>query len=293
MAMWLIGFAFTGCRGTNPGHSSLYLDSGYLDSDGKAYPGVYGLAVDPAAGELAPGKFAPTCTATAISPTVLVTAAHCLVKSAHQFIYAIIDFDLSPLRDGKGEILRGEAIAHPSSRFASGNSWRQSHDLAFIRVTKPSFSTFYSFIDRDPSPGENVQLVGYGVKRGSPSAGRQYGNNKLVTLLKEGSLDPLGHPVRSEYFSLYQVTFDRALNTDPNHPLNSGTVPGDSGGPLFIGNKLAGILYGGAYWNQQRDEDNDQDRGRFDDSVYVNPRATFHREFIDSLRTQGWDIPLL
>jgi hypothetical protein len=291
LVVWLSCSSLVGCGRGHPVPSELYLESGYLDIDGKVFPGVYGLVVDPPADQLALGKVRPSCTATAISPTVLVTAAHCLKRSDRAFIYYLLDFNLKPVRDADGAFLVGEAVAHPLSQFVSGHSWRQSYDLAFIRFQTPSFATFYSFMSRDPVPGSDVQLVGYGMKRGSQDSGRQYGANKLVSLLREGSIDPLGHPVRPAYFSLYVVTLDRVLNTDPQHPVNSGTVPGDSGGPLFTGNQITGILYGGAYWNQLRDEENEEDRGRFDDSVYVNPRALFHQEFIKDLRQENWDIP--
>jgi hypothetical protein len=202
-----------------------------------------------------------------------------------------VDYNLRPLYNTAGGYLIGEAQAHPLSQYSSGVSWRQPYDLAFIRVQTPSFTSTYRFSDREASPGDSAKLIGYGTDRRRQTIGRQYGFNKVVSILKPGSIDPLGHPVREIYNSLILVSFDRSLNNNPNQPANTGTVPGDSGGPLLVDGKVAGILYGGAYWNQQRDEENEEDRGRFDDSIYVNLRTSFHQDFAETLRKNGWDIP--
>lgn len=290
LIVFILSFG-SSCRPSSTGESELLLEAGSPDFNGKRFPGIYGLAVKSLSNQSASDELTPHCTATAISSTVLVTAAHCLKKSDSAQIYYILDYDLSPLRDEEGGRLIGEGVAHPMSQFSSSVSWRQPYDLAFIRVKQAIFKSTYSLLDRVPEPREGVEVVGYGVSKARQIRGRQFGKNKIQATLKPGSLDPLGRLVRSFYHSLILVAFDRQLNSDPINPQNSGTVPGDSGGPLLLQGRIAGILYGGAYWNQERDELEGPDRGRFDDSVYVNPQTEANRGFIQSLIDLGWDIP--
>jgi hypothetical protein len=271
---------------------NLQLIGGYPDQNGSNFPGIYGVAVDPSFDNIRKGEVKPSCTATAISSTVLVTAAHCLKKSSQSLIYYILDYNLRPLFISTGGLLVGEAQAHPLSQFSSGASWRQPYDIAFIRVSVPTFTVTTSFLDREVSPGDQAALVGYGTSRENPSEGRQFGFNKVVSILSTGSIDPLGRPVRDFYNTLLLVSFDRELNPDPNNPTNARTIPGDSGGPLLVDGKIAGVLYGGAYWNQERDEANEEERGRFDDSIYVNPRTSSNQQYMRKLKAMGWDIPL-
>jgi hypothetical protein len=108
----------------------------------------------PAVGFLAVGG-AATCTATLISPTRILTAAHCNVGATH--------FGLGP-RDGAGARLvpLGRFTAHPSY-----NDTYADHDIAVVDLRSPiSDIAPLPIATTAPRPGETVTLVGYGTNDG-------------------------------------------------------------------------------------------------------------------------------
>jgi hypothetical protein len=60
---------------------------------------------------------------------------------------------------------------------------------------------------------------------------------------------------------------------------NTGTSHGDSGGPILIDGKVAGVLSGGASaWN-------------YDYSWYANVQHPDNLRFLKQLKADDWDIP--
>lgn len=157
---------------------------------------------------------------TLINPYTLVTAAH-VVDRAGQ-----LTFDL-----GSRSYTAQRWVTHPKWH---GGNFNTGHDLALVRLTEPVSDVAPAAVRYRPNErGRIVTLVGFG--RGgtgsnpgtSPAGTKRAGQNRIDTYLGRRN-------------QLMQSTFDR-----PGHgalPLEYQPAPGDSGGGVFIGTRLAGVV---------------------------------------------------
>jgi secreted trypsin-like serine protease len=128
------------------------------------------------------------CTATVISPTVLVTAAHCVspdeVGPGAQFVVLLgNNLDSSSV----------QALAVADTTYDTAfdpNSLDGGHDIGLVRLAKPTTLTPIPFNRDDPSglAGGTVRLVGYGVNSGKAQTGAGQKRTVKATLDSVDSL---------------------------------------------------------------------------------------------------------
>jgi Trypsin len=219
------------------------------EPDGNRHPNV-GLIVfyD------ATGRF--RCSATLVSPTVLVTAAHCtdgtLGSTLVTFDSVIAEQPPSPFpvaadpsvgytpeELAAAGYLSGTAFTHPQySGFTDINNW---NDVGVIVLDKPVTGITpatlapTNYLDQFAQPLLNrtiFELVGYGTEVRKPEYGPQKPQPMSFPLLRRYTTSP-GQKLTPQILQ---------LNGNPNDPRGGGgTCFGDSGGPAFLNGYLVAV----------------------------------------------------
>jgi hypothetical protein len=200
------------------------------------------------------GRF--RCSATLVSPTILVTAAHCTVDTVGK---TLVTFDstiaLQPpapfpvaANPSAGytaqEItaagyLSGTALAHPEySNFTDLDNW---NDVGVIVLDRPVTGiapatlapTNYLNQYRQPRLNSTIfTLVGYGTEVRKPDSGPQKPQPMSYPLIRRYTTAP-GQKLTSQILQ---------LNGNPNDIRGGGgTCFGDSGGPVFLNGYLVAV----------------------------------------------------
>jgi hypothetical protein len=202
----------------------------------------------------ADGRF--RCSATLISPTILITAAHCtsgtLGKTLVTFDSVIAEQPPSPFPVAadpsvgytQAEIeaagyLSGTAYTHPQySNFTDVNNW---NDVGVIVLDEPVTGITpatiapTNYLDQFAQPTLNntiFEVVGYGTEVRKPDSGPQ-------------KPQPMSYPLIRRYTtSPGQKLTDQILQLNGN--INDtrgggGTCFGDSGGPVFLNGYLVAV----------------------------------------------------
>ena len=219
------------------------------EPDGNAHPNV-GLILF----YEADGRF--RCSATLVSPTILVTAAHCtegtLGKTLVTFDSVIAEQPPSPFPvaadPSKGytakEVtdagyLSGTAIAHPDySNFTDLANW---NDVGVVVLDEPVTGIApatvapLNYLDRFAQPRLNstiFTLVGYGTEVRKPDSGPQKPSPMSYPLIRRTTTAP-GQKLTPQILQ---------LNGNPNDVRGGGgTCFGDSGGPVFLNGYLVAV----------------------------------------------------
>jgi hypothetical protein len=210
------------------------------------------------------GRF--RCSATLISPTVVLTAAHCTAgtvgKTLVTFDSVIWDDDTPPpggtaqlfpaaadptagytgMETG-GSVTRvfGTAFAHPEySDFTDLDNWNDAGlvilDEPYPGVTPSPLAPLNSIPGQPALNGTNFDLVGYGTEVRKPETGPQKPQPMTYPLIRRFTTSP-GQKLTPQILQ---------LNGNPNDNRGGGgTCFGDSGGPVFLdGYVVAVTSYG-------------------------------------------------
>lgn len=148
-----------------------------------------------------------------IKPRIVLTAAHVVEKAANMYI---------KLRDEDIKIKRAIILkAYDSSKFGP-------FDIAICYLEKDAFIDFYpELYGKDDEVGKICSISGFGMT----------GNHRYGAKVHDGK-KRAGSNTIDEIFSGMLVC---SLNTRPHTSLEFLIASGDSGGGLFIDQKLAGI----------------------------------------------------
>ncbi|HEX6685216.1 MAG TPA: trypsin-like serine protease [Candidatus Limnocylindrales bacterium] len=202
----------------------------------------------------ATGRF--RCSATLVTPTVLITAAHCtsgtLGKTLVTFKSVIAEQAPSPFPVaadlGKGytqaEIeasgnLSGTALTHPEySDFTDLDNW---NDVGVIKLDRPvtgitpaklAPSNYLNAFAQPVLNSTTFELVGYGTEVRKPDAGPQKPQPMSFPLIRRYTTSP-GQKLTPQIVQ---------MNGNPNDSRDGGgTCFGDSGGPAFLNGYLVTV----------------------------------------------------
>jgi hypothetical protein len=202
----------------------------------------------------ADGRF--RCSATLVSPTVLLTAAHCTEGTAGKTLVTVdpVIAEQSPapfptaadptVGYTEAEIaaagyLSGTAYTHPEySGFTDTRNW---NDVGVIVLDEPvtgitpAETAPLNYLDAYAQPRLNRTLftaVGYGTEVRKPDSGPQ-------------KPQPMNYPLIRRYVTMPGQKLTPQLlqtNGNPNDPRGTGgTCFGDSGGPVFLNGDIVAV----------------------------------------------------
>ena len=158
-----------------------------------------------------------SCTGVVLSPSVVLTAAHCVQPAAD---YAVVVFEAS----GPRLIPVARVALHPSFDPNSFETRRPTPDLALLKLSAPLPGSFQpAQLSSDmalPAKRSGFTLVGFGVTKDGD--GKSAGTLRTVSLPSIGTTG--GIMIRLS---------DGAAK---------GGCTGDSGGPVFLDGVVAGII---------------------------------------------------
>ena len=248
LGMFLVLASFSGCL--KPEESDTRLINGR----------PIGADVLPAAVKITAksGIYLQSCTATWVSDNAIVTAAHCVMDdSKTQILKPFVSFG-----EGKGiyaeKVLVEEGYRQRKISF-------EERDLAVIIFKSGSSSKYASVLDRDPVVGDDLEIVGFGK---SEENNFQSGGFKATGTNKISSFNVPNGILR----------FVGAYNsTNGGTGVNVANSQGDSGGPAFVGGKIAGV----SSYNDPKPSQGKVEGG------YINLRDAMSMRFLKSALAQG------
>ena len=156
------------------------------------------------------GTLAGFCSGLVVSPTVVLTAAHCVPAGAAVKVHYRAD-DGAPVLLDTAEIIR-----NPGYRDNAIRTRERSIDLALIRLPAPLPARFRAAVlatDLANRPGTPVRLAGFGLTREGEA--KQSGTLRIADVVAR---EPASGVL--------------LWAKDP-HAAGSGACTGDSGGPVF------------------------------------------------------------
>ena len=203
------------------------------EPDGTRHPSVGALVADWNPDSPGPDQF---CTGTLVTPTLFLTAAHCLVDwpEGTQFWVTFSPAYDEGAASPSGLIPVSSFITHEG--FAQRGGGADTHDIAIVTLATPQSATpaqlpTLGLLDTH-SQQQLRQLgfttVGYGIVRETKKGG------------PHGFIDETNRLVAQQTLLSLQPTW-LTLNMNPSTG-SGGTCYGDSGGPHFLGGMTSNLL---------------------------------------------------
>jgi secreted trypsin-like serine protease len=228
----LSALSLTGCGAVDevPAGDEAPIQGGHIDTD------------DPAVGMLwmEGGGF---CSGVLISPTIVLTAGHCVAKPIEGFYTGAgkkaLSVGESPVSGMQRHAVNAQ-ISHPSYS-SHGGCPNQTFDVGLVRLSKPLTSVKPSALAvHAPSLGQSCRIVGYGLH--DTAAGVESFEQKRAANVK----------IAGGGTTWVEVTWQSGIS---DH--------GDSGGPLLCSDKIAAVTSCGT------------------DGVYPNHRSSYYARVDD------------
>ncbi|WP_141733680.1 trypsin-like serine protease [Oligoflexus tunisiensis] len=252
----LLASALIGCGGSAQ-KSETKVTNGRAIAE-SSYPSVVLLVMQTDEGQ-------GICTGTFVNDSQIVSAGHCVdgLDSEDPAIYLVTI-------NAEGQyVATAKAVSfaqHPNYSIRLGVS---PYDVSVINFEDDTAPAVSSLATRAPSAGDALTIVGYGNNvnefdrwgnlTGSGAGTKRVGTNEVGSV-SGGFINFLGLP-------------EADGETDEGTLVSSGS--GDSGGPLFVSGKLAGITSGGGLRSDGRG-------GYVATSKYVDINSRYVKSFFES-----------
>jgi hypothetical protein len=166
----------------------------------------------------------PSCTATSVSDSTIITAAHCMGYGPSDLSYV----------DNKG-------VTH----YAVAQLDSEKVDAAVVVFQKGTFKASASILQRAPKAGDVLVMVGYGqtdyINNNMPDGLKRVGRNTITSFA-----DRANGVINHRYDGGDYLHYRSSIVVDTPVGEESMTGRGDSGGPMFINGQLAGCTSFGA-----------------------------------------------
>ena len=191
------------------------------------------------------GERFPICTGTLVSPTVFLTASHCVTVGAQMWV----SFDneiVDPIDESTNTLRPGIAHAHP--RYACCGA-SNMYDVAVVVLDSPVAGITPAALPADRALDQmsnralkaaTFTAAGYGAVRDTRRTAHQalYGDGRLRWAEQSvNSLEP----------AWLSLSMNQANG-------NAGTCYGDSGGPHFLGSTVVAVTVTGDRWCKSTDK---------------------------------------
>jgi len=203
-ALVLFASMICGCAGSvsmdETGETGSEIIGGVNDTGDPAVVALFAHQPNASSGEL--------CTATLISPTVLLTAGHCTLPAPGEIVEAFFN----PTLSGTSRFAVKEVHSNPAFSESNLNG---GHDVGVAILAAPSSVTplpFNTTPITNANVGQAVRIVGYGLNMGPAQTGSGAGTKREATTV----LDDISAQL---------------LHIGNN---SKATCSGDSGGPAFM-----------------------------------------------------------
>lgn len=239
LAPAILALGLTACGQSPVSDSAVKVTNGIAIQD-KVYPSTILLVSVTAEGEA-------ICTGTFVNDSQVVTAGHCvqgLSETSPQIFYATET-------NGNMQAL-AQAVSfsrNPDYSFADGVNEFDVSVINFPANTAPAFSPI---ADATPNVGDQFVIVGYGNNANFISAGTLDGQGAGVKRAGTNFISANDNGMLS-FAGLTGTETTPVDGVAAGQYVSSGA--GDSGGPLFVNDKLAGVTSGGGLSHTQEGTD--------------------------------------
>jgi secreted trypsin-like serine protease len=203
------------------------------EPDGMRHPNVGALVADWNEDSPGPDEF---CTGTLVSPTLFLTAAHCMVgwpEGTEFWVTFSPEYDEDAASPG-GLVAVSDFVTHEG--FAQPGGGADAFDIAMVTLASPQSAApaqlpalgLLDTLSQQELRELGFTTVGYGLVRVSKKGG------------PHGFIDETNRLVAQQTLLSLQPTW-LTLNMNPSTG-SGGTCYGDSGGPHFLGGMTSNLL---------------------------------------------------